>query len=51
MSCEYGGWGMTMHNMLFLAKKNYEQATTNFSSFEMNFAASRFMPKTFEKML
>jgi hypothetical protein len=30
-------------------QKNYEQATTKFNSFGMNFAASRFMPKTFEK--
>jgi hypothetical protein len=29
---------------------NYEQATTKVSSFGMNFAATRFMPKTFEKM-
>jgi hypothetical protein len=43
---EYRGWGMT--TVLFLAK-NYEQATTKFASFRMNFAATRFMPRTFEK--
>jgi hypothetical protein len=30
-------------------QKNYEQATTKLSSFGIIFAATRFMPKTFEK--
>jgi hypothetical protein len=29
--------------------KNYEQETTKFSSFGMNFDATRFIPKAFEK--
>jgi hypothetical protein len=45
-SGEYGGWGMTR---VMFWPKNYEQATTKFSSFGMNFDATRFIPETFRK--
>jgi hypothetical protein len=46
ISGKYGGCGMPR---FCFWPKNYERATTKFSSFGMSFAATRFMPKTFEK--